>query len=182
MTPSPQQSSVAPSPPRESFDDAYRAYYDDVRRFLHRLGARGADLPELVQESFMTALRRWSTFDSSRPVRPWLFGIAFRVNADFRARARHGSEVLQADDGATPAAEDPETMAAGRQRTAVLERALAELDETKRATFLLHYGEALSPAEIADALEVPVATVYTRLRTARLELTEAVKRLEGRAP
>lgn len=181
MRPSSQQSGVAAPVPAASFDDAYRAHYDDVRRFLHRLGARGADLPELVQECFMTALKRWSTFEASRAVRPWLFGIAFRVNADFRARARQGSEVLGPAD-APESREDPEAAAASRQRSVLLERALATLDETKRATFLLHFGEGLSPNEIADSLELPLATVYTRLRSARLELTDAIKRLEGRSP
>ncbi len=178
MRPSPQHSLVAAPPPSASFDDAYRAHYDDVRRFLHRLGARGADLPELVQECFVTALKRWNTFDPTRAARPWLFGIAFRVHADFRARARHGSEVLETFD-APASGDDPERTVAGQQRAVLFQRALATLDETKRATFLLHFGEGLSPAELAEALELPIATIYTRLRTARLELTEAVKRLEG---
>lgn len=127
----------------------------------------------------MTALRRWSSFEPSRPVRPWLFGIAFRVNADFRARARHRGEQLEVPE-MIGTEQSPETVVANRQRSALLEKALARLDETKRATFLLHFGEGLSPAEVAEALEVPLATVYTRLRTARLELTEALASLEGR--
>lgn len=50
---------------------------------------------------------------------------------------------------------NPETAVGDRQRSALLERALATLDETKRATFLLHFGEGLTPNEIADALELP---------------------------
>lgn len=128
----------------------------------------------------MTALQRWSSFDQRRPVRPWLFGIAFRVSADHRGRSRHTLEVLvEPDENRAVASDDPEAAVSTRQRSVLLDRALLKLDEAKRATFLLHFGEGLSPAEIAEALELPLATVYTRLRTARLELTETVKQLSG---
>lgn len=160
------------------FDTAYRQHYDAVRGFLYRLGAREPDLRDLVQETFATAMRRWPSFDASRPVRPWLLGIAFRTHADERARARHGREELTGEIDAA-ADDDPERAASHRQRRRLLEDALNDIEPARRAAFLLHHVEGLSPQEVAEQMETPLATTYTRLRTARLELTAAMQRLEG---
>lgn len=170
---------MSPAPaPAAAFDVAYRDHYDAVRGFLHRLGARGPDLGDLLQETFLTAMRRWATYDPGRPVRPWLMGIAFRTHADFKARAQHRVEAPGMTAEAV-APDDPEQRVSDGQRSQLVARALETLEGTKRAAFLLHYVEGLSPTEVADAMQTPLATTYTRLRSARLELIDAVRRLEG---
>lgn len=161
-----------------TFDEAYRANYSAVRGFLYRLGAREPDLKDLVHDSFATAMRRWHTFDQGRAVRPWLFGVAFRTFADDKARLRHSSETLS-DTLEAQANDDPERTTGDRQRLALLARALQTLEPTRRAAFVMHHLDGLTPQEISEAMEAPIATTYTRLRTARLELTEAMRQLEG---
>ncbi|HMX66106.1 MAG TPA: sigma-70 family RNA polymerase sigma factor, partial [Microthrixaceae bacterium] len=65
----------------------------------------------------------------------------------------------------------------GRDRLAAVGRALAGLDETSRAVVVLREVEGMSYQEIADALDVPVPTVKTRLLRARRAL-QAVDRDE----
>lgn len=167
-------------PTGTTFDEAYRTNYEVVRGFLYRLGVRGPDLKDAVHDTFATAMRRWTTYDQTRPVRPWLFGIAFRHYADERAKLRHSTELRdESADGA--ASDDPERTASARQRLALMTRALDTLDPTRRAAFLMHHLDGLSPQEVSDAMQVPLATTYTRLRTARLELVDAMKQLEGGA-
>jgi len=71
---------------------------------------------------------------------------------------------------------DPERRASNAQELAVLERALAKLGEKKRAVFVLVELEQLSTEEAAKALEIPPATVRTRLFHARQELQEALRK------
>jgi DNA-directed RNA polymerase specialized sigma24 family protein len=60
----------------------------------------------------------------------------------------------------------------------LLLRLLADLDENKREVFLLTELEGFTAPEIAEALEIPVNTVYSRLRTARETFQSAMARYE----
>src|SRR4051812_23536100 len=66
------------------FRTIFREQYSYVFHSLRRLGVDAADLPDLTHEVFMAAHLRFSTFDTARPLRPWLFGIAFRVVSNYR--------------------------------------------------------------------------------------------------
>lgn len=159
------------------FDSLYQSEFGPVRAFLYRLGARSDDLTDLIHDTFVTALRRWSSFDASRPARPWMMGIAFRVYSDFRALHRHRESAQTPPEVAVqPMVE--EHLAAAQQRS-LIERAMEELEPLHRAVLVLHHFEGLTPAEISTAMEVPPATTYTRLRTAREALTQVVRRMEG---
>jgi RNA polymerase sigma-70 factor (ECF subfamily) len=151
-----------------------------VSRQLRRLGVAEADLPDLTQDVFMIVHRRLSTFDRSRPVRPWLFGVLFRVAADHLRLSRRSREVLP------PGALDPEDPAPrpdeallDRQTRAVASRALADLDERLRSVLLMHDLGDWDVAEIAQDLQIPVKTVYTRLRVARARFAATAARLAG---
>lgn len=162
------------------FDSLYHSEFGPVRAFLYRLGARGDDLTDLIHDTFVTALRRWSSYDSSRPARPWFLGIAFRVYSDFRAKHRHQRERSQTPPEVAVASTAEQQLDAKRQRT-LIERAMEQLEPTQRAVLVLHHFDGLAPAEISTVMKVPTATTYTRLRTAREALTQAVRRLEGGA-
>jgi RNA polymerase sigma factor (sigma-70 family) len=119
--------------------------------------------------------RRWADYDTERPLRPWLAGIAFKVAHDYRRRS--GREVpgglVDAEDQA-PGAE--EHLASSRARTLVL-RALASLPEKQRTIIVMHDLDGASMREIADLLSVPLFTAYSRLRSARQAFAKAVRRL-----
>lgn len=50
---------------------------------LFRLGISGAERDDLAQETFAAAFKQWGRFDRARPVKPWLFGISYRLVQDF---------------------------------------------------------------------------------------------------
>ena len=83
----------------------YDEHFDYVWHTLRRLGVRAADLEDLAHDVFVAFHRTRATYDPSRPIRPWLFGIAFRVSSDHRRRARHRYEVVAERD--TPDASRP---------------------------------------------------------------------------
>lgn len=163
----------------QTLERVYQAELGAVHSFLARLGAPSGDVPDLLHDVFLTAVRRWSSYDPQRPVRPWLMGIAFNVYGDWKKtgarRFEEGRDELpERGDGS-----DLESQVEARKTGAMVQAALLELDEPKRAAFVMHHFEGLSPNEISEVMQVPAATTYTRLRTARIELTAAVRRRQS---
>jgi RNA polymerase sigma-70 factor (ECF subfamily) len=145
---------------------------------LRRLGIAPADLEDLTHDVFMTALRRHETYDPTRPIRPWLFGIAFRLASDFRKLVRHTRE-SSLERAREPIAESdaPEATAAQREDQQLVLEALGGIDLSRRAVFIMHDIEDTAIPEIAAALDIPLGTAYSRLRQARIEFAEAVRAL-----
>jgi RNA polymerase sigma-70 factor, ECF subfamily len=155
------------------FDD----HFDYLWNTLRRLGVREADLEDLVHEVFIKVHARLFDYDRSRPVRPWLFGFALRVAADYRRLARHRIEVFGSSiEPVDPASPADVRIEAGEVR-ALVEAALDCVELDRRAVLLLHDVDEVPVPEIARELGIPLATAYSRLRLAREELTAAVHRL-----
>ena len=155
-----------------SFDQVFEAEYRPLRGYLYRrLGSSDAD--ELAAETFAIAYRRWDDLDPSRPVRPWLYGIAANLlrhqwrkeRRMLRAHARSGNDQIPAqDEDASVKRADAEA-----QRRS-LAAALAELRLGEREVLLLHAWADLTDAEIAEALSLPIGTVKSRLHRARVRM------------
>jgi RNA polymerase sigma factor (sigma-70 family) len=159
----------------DDFDAVYERELDYVWRTLGRLGVPPGDLADAAHDVFVVLYRRWAELDPERPVRGWLFGIARKVAAGRRRKAR---EILEAAPEPAPDA-DVHAHSAGAQHAErdLLWRALALLDEARCEVLVLHDLEGHTGSEIANMLELPVNTVHSRLRLARAELLAAVQRL-----
>lgn len=184
--------SVEVAPPRDSAisvvtrDRAFRVLYEThaafVWRNLRRLGVSDADVEDKVQEVFVVAHRRWQEFvDRGHGPRAWLFQIVLRVASDARRhRRRHP---VDPDGGIAQGRESIEPMQQAnidrRQQLELLDRALSSIEMGRRAVLVLHEIEQMSAPEIGRALDLPVNTVYSRLRVARSELEQAFRRLGG---
>jgi RNA polymerase sigma-70 factor (ECF subfamily) len=163
---------------------AFRALYDAhvafVWRNLRRLGVADADVEDKVQEVFVVAHRRWSDFvDRGHGPRAWLFQIALRVASDARRHKRR--HPIDPDGGIAQdraSIEAPQAAEVARKEAIdLLDRALASIDTGRRAVLVLHEIEQMTAPEIAKALEIPLNTVYSRLRVARVALEQEVARL-----
>jgi RNA polymerase sigma-70 factor, ECF subfamily len=174
---SPQSRSAVTVLASPEFEQVYRDGVAYVAHSLRRLGARPADLEDLTHDVFVVVHRRLATFDAARPIRPWLFGIAYRVLLDFRRLARHRSEVSPSSEPADP--RTPEDSAVRVQQREILSRVLAELDPERRAIFVMHEVDGHAMPEIAAALDLPLNTAYSRLRLARRDIAEAARRLRA---
>jgi len=161
-----------------SLDALYRAELKAVYAFLWRLGARESEMEDLAHDVFITAARRLASFDPSRPARPWLLGITFRVFSDAR-RKTAGRETSQVPEGLEDPSPGPDEAVAKRQAQKLLQRALATLPEERRAAFVMHELEGLSVAEVSEAMGAPAPTTYSRLKLAREEVAKAVERLQA---
>jgi RNA polymerase sigma-70 factor (ECF subfamily) len=154
----------------------FRALFDGefgyVCRTLQRLGVRPGDVDDVAQELFLTVHRSLPSFDSSRPVRPWLCGFSVRFAANYRRLGRLGeSPLAHAEHEPAPPGIDPEA------RDLVL-KILERLDFDRRAVVVMHDMEGFDAPEIAEALGVPLNTVYSRLRLARATLKVAAAELD----
>ena len=184
---SPQTLAVtAVLPQREapsSFRDMFESEYAYVRTSARRLGIRERELDDLVHDVFLAVHRKLGDFEPGRPVRPWLFGITFRVVLGQKRRFAYSREQLSqaepvdAADDQPPADERLET----EERRRMVHEALAALDDEKRAVFILHELDEIPMADLARALDVPTNTAYSRLRLARQEFRRVLERLVLRA-
>ncbi len=163
------------------FEKLYEAEFAYVLRTLQRLGVRSSDLEDLAHDVFVTAYRRREDRDKSRPVRPWLFGIAYRVVGNHRQKAHHKREVLKEDVETPDTRPSPEEAVVQQQEREALLRALDVLDLKHRAVVVLHEIEGIAAPAIAKTLGIPLNTVYSRARNARHKLMEATQALRGEA-
>jgi RNA polymerase sigma-70 factor (ECF subfamily) len=157
-----------------------------VWKTLRRLGVKPSDVEDVANVVWMTVHRRLDTYDRTRPVRPWLFGIAFRVALAEKRIARNRYEVLAADDGhadTVPSeAPAPDEQLSARDAHRLVLAALQSIDVDRRAIFVMHDMDETPMNEISATLGVPINTAYSRLRLARSEFKAAVIRLrKGRS-
>ena len=162
-----------------TIDVCFEAYQREVNYLLgslRRLGVPSADLEDVAHEVFLVMHRRWEDYDHQRPLRPWLFGIAFRVAA---AQRRRGAREVPSDAHEAEAfGTAPDDAAAAGETRGLLLKALAYLPLERRAVLLMHDVDEMPMREIAEQLELPLFTAYSRLRKARKELDAALQRLQ----
>lgn len=143
---------------------------------LQRLGARPGDIEDLLQEIFVALYRNWTTLDTTRPLRPWLFGVAFRVvRTHRRRRAREAPHAgLDPEDGSPT----PEAWLQGQESLALLSAALQHVPMPRRSVLIKHDLDGLDVIAIARELSITKFGVYARLYKGRKELASAVRRLQ----
>jgi RNA polymerase sigma factor (sigma-70 family) len=156
-----------------SFAVLYDRHAPALFRYLtRRLGPTIAQ--DLLAETFLAAFRRRDSYDLSRPdARPWLYGIAGNlVRRHHRGEARMLSAYARTgiDPVTAPADEDSLDRLAAASYEPALARALAALSARERDVVLLIAHAELNYEEVADALQIPVGTVRSRLSRARRRL------------
>jgi RNA polymerase sigma-70 factor (ECF subfamily) len=161
----------------------YEAYFRYVWRCLRSLGVRDSQLEDALQDVFIVVQRRLPEFDGRAAVRTWLYAIALRIARKYRERARREPDSLEAARERDPelaAPREPSRDSAHESERLVLaRRALSALDDDKREIFVLARVEQMSAPEIASVLRIPLNTVYSRLRAARLAFDAEITRLRG---
>jgi RNA polymerase sigma-70 factor, ECF subfamily len=166
-----------------SFETIYRAHFPFVWRSLRRLGIREEDAADVAQEVFIIVHRKLPEFAGRSKVTTWLYGVCFRVASERRRagpRRELGAQEAAAFVG-RPA--DPAATAERNEGLAMLERVLDRIPDDQRAVFCLFELEGMTGEEIAEALEIPLGTAYSRLRLARVAFSAATAELVGpRAP
>lgn len=152
-----------------AFAVLFDRHYPAIHRFLHgRIGALAAD--DLASETFMIAFRRRTSYDLAHTdSRPWLFGIAVNVLRQHRrAEERRLRAYVRAADGSAPS-EWPE-----ERLDQTVAATLLDLNQDDRNLILLYAWAELSYEELAEALDLPLGTVRSRLSRTRSKLRAAL--------
>jgi RNA polymerase sigma-70 factor (ECF subfamily) len=144
-----------------------------VVRSLNRLGAPRRDLEDLAQDVVLIALGKWTSYDPSLALEPWLWGIARNRWRDYRDLARHRVEIAADDDAPVAAAEAGGDVLLARH----LHTALAALDDEIQVVVLLHDLEAWTLPECARALGITVDVAKYRVAVGRQALRKHLDRL-----
>jgi RNA polymerase sigma-70 factor (ECF subfamily) len=168
-------SALPSSRPDNSCLEAFERELDYLFETLQRLGAGPREVEDLAQEVFVVLHRKWPTLDTSRPLRPYLFGVAFRVVcAHRRRRAR---ELPYPGVDMEDSGRSPEGMLQNKQSIELLMAALERVPLRRRAVLVMHELEGVAVADIAERLSITRFGAYARLRKAHKELASAVRRL-----
>ena len=154
-------------------------YQTPVFAVLTRLlGPRRRGLVEdFAQETFLRTFRALPGFDGAGTARlsSWILTIATRLALDELRRRRADTEPLGDDEEASPGGGDrPDETAARHDLGRAIDRALGALGADARAVLVLRELHDLEYAEIADALQVDLGTVKSRLSRARTALRMAL--------
>ena len=156
--------------------EVYAANFEYVFRCLRSLGVRVDALDDAVHDVFLVVHDKLAAFDGQSQLRTWIYAIVLRVARRYRVRAASDADKFVS---AEPAADGPraEQSVEHAERLALARAALEALDDDKREVFVLARVEQMSAPEIAAITGLPLNTVYSRLRAAKLAFGAQVARL-----
>jgi RNA polymerase sigma-70 factor (ECF subfamily) len=161
--------------PDEACLDAFQRELDYIYRALQRLGTAPSEVEDLAQDVFLALRRSWPQYDPKRPLRPYLFGIAFRIASAHRRKRRREVPfgIVEVDDEGP----GPDEVLQTKQARALVLAALERIPLPRRAVLIMRELDDIPVDEIASVLAIPLFTAYSRLRKARRELQAAVRRM-----
>jgi RNA polymerase sigma-70 factor (ECF subfamily) len=155
---------------KRAFETLLREHGSALVGLLTRLCRNRSDVDDLVQE---TAIKVWKQFGSRpwfRSPRAWLLTIGYRTYIDWwRVRQRQVPTAEQFD-AVDPKATSAEATLEQNEEQQRVQRLLQHLSDSAREIVLLHYTGEMSLRQIAEAMELPLGTVKSRLHHALLEL------------
>lgn len=154
----------------------YVAHAGELRQAMARL-APGLDADDLLQELFLTVIAKPDALLCADAPRAWLYGVAVKLAATRArsARVRRFFGLAAAEHEPARVDAPGRTLEQRDAQRAVL-KALDSVSAVRREAFVLFELQGLSGEEVAQALDVPLKTVWTRLFHARREVTAALER------
>ena len=161
---------------RSAFSELVCLHADGVRNVVYRMCGDAQLAEDAAQETFIQAWTHLRSYHPGTSLRNWLYRIAVNAATDLLRKEKrilpNALEDLQLQDPQL----GPEALLFEEERTALIQKAILSLPEASRAVLVLREYEEMSYHEIADALDIPVGTVMSRLNYARKTLKE---KLEG---
>lgn len=168
---------------RSGDEDAWAALVGSTVRPLYRLCASyapsAAEAEELTQEVYLKLWENLHRYNPGSNFMAWAWRVAKNLIIDSHRRVRREREAAWLDPEVLdqlPALDDPHEETQRRQRLKMVAACLSQLDEELADLILMRDFAGLSYLEIAEALDLPLGTVKSRLNRARLELTTAIRR------
>lgn len=145
-----------------------------LRRFCHAMTGNPADGDDLMQATVEKALSRSDQYQAGSRIDSWMYRIAQNHYIDGTRAARRRGTAVPVEEAYDLAGDDGVATLESRSDLAAAQRALGTVPEDQRAAFLLVVVEGLSYREAAEALDVPIGTIMSRIARARARLETAL--------
>ena len=172
--------------PSVGFEELAMPLFDSLYNFARWIARDSDDAEDLVQETYLKALRSFASFQPGTNFRAWMFRILRNTFLSSRKTfERRMIDTLESEEDGPELAvvsETPETILMNRSNIQRVQRAIDDLPAHYRETLLLCEVEEMSYQQIAEILSVPIGTVMSRLARARKAVRESVGSTTGAPP
>ena len=170
--------------PLAGFEALAMPLFDSLYNFARWIAHNPNDAEDLVQETYLKALRSFASFQSGTNFRAWMFRILRNnfLSSCSKLERRMTVAMDSEEDGPELAVdtETPETILMNRFNSKLVQRAIEDLPVHYREALLLCEVEEMSYQEIAEILTIPMGTVMSRLARARKAVRESLLSAPGR--
>ena len=160
---------------RNAFSELVCIHAQGVRNVIYRMCGDAHVAEDAAQETFIQAWLHLSSYRPQTSLRNWLYRIAVNAALDMLRKEKrilpNALEDMQLQDPRL----GPEALFSQEERIVLIQKAVLSLPDACRAVLVLREYEGMSYHEIADALDIPMGTVMSRLNYARQLLKERLK-------
>ena len=171
-----------------AFEVLVRRYERELYGYLRRYVGDGSLAEDVFQNTFLQLYVKSGHYEAGRRVRPWLYTIATHQAVDaLRRNGRRQAVSLEAARETAPDGEadslaaslegrspDPFDAASGQEQAERVRAAVRRLPDFLRQVLIMAYYQGLKYREVAEALDIPVGTVKSRLHAALVKLQESM--------
>ena len=165
----------AQSGDRNAFGELVQIYAQGVTNVIYRMCGDVHVAEDAAQETFIQAWLHLSSYRLQTSLRNWLYRIAVNAATDMLRKEKRILPNALEDLHLKDPQPGPEVLVSQGERTALVQKAVLALPDASRAVLVLREYEGMSYHEIADALDIPVGTVMSRLNYARKLLKEKLE-------
>jgi RNA polymerase sigma-70 factor (ECF subfamily) len=159
------------------FSALYERYKNRVFGFLVRMTGEREIAEDLLQDTFLAAMRNAQQFDRERNFLSWIFGIAHKRTIDYFRHVKVENEHLLDTDRSLGKAPDlPDTGLSNKQLNAVINEAVNTLEPMQREVFLLRELGDVPFKDIAQIMNCPINTALGRMRLALKNIRKELKK------
>src|SRR4029077_17345623 len=162
-----------------AFGELVRRYQDRLYHTAYRLTGNAEDAQDVVQEAFLSAYQSLGSFKGDSLFFTWLYRIAVNTAISMKRKKRHvlriqpGGEEKNAIDPLDPSESTrPGHAIEMAEEERKVHDALSKLSTEHRAVLVMKDMEGMKYEEMAEALDVPIRTIRSRLHRARLEIRD----------
>ena len=160
---------------RNAFSELVRTHAQGVLNVVYRMCGNMHVAEDAAQETFIQAWLRLPSYRPKSALRNWLYRIAVNTAIDMVRKDKRILPNAVEDLALMDSHPGPEAMFISEERKELVRNAVVELPGASRSVLVLREYEGLSYREIADALEIPIGTVMSRLNYARKLLKEKLE-------
>ena len=164
-----------------AFKEIVLAYQDSIYSLCTYMIGDPANAQDVAQDVFLKAYQNLKAFKPNASIYTWLYRITVNTCIDYKRKIsfeslfrhhQHEEDIIENEPSGDPS---PESLYGSRQDAATLKKALGKLSQKLKAVIVMKEVEGLSYEEIADALELSIGTVKSRISRARGELKSLMK-------